>query len=78
MRGWVAAALVLLALPVAVQTAAGSGPSMTVAASPRTARAHGVRLTFTLRYEMRDQLAKPEPVVLAEALDYRKMARPNG
>ena len=24
--------------------------------------------SFTLRYEMRDQLAKPEPVVLAEAL----------
>lgn len=25
---------------------------MTVTASPRTARAHGIRLTFTLRYEM--------------------------
>jgi hypothetical protein len=58
MRGGVAAALVFGALAVTVPSAGagskpiGTGPSMTVTASPRVARARAVRLTLTLRYEM--------------------------
>jgi hypothetical protein len=58
MRGGVAAAVFFLAVLVGVPSAgAGANPrpigaSMTVAASPHTARAH-VRLKLTLRYEMR-------------------------
>ena len=59
MRGWVAAAMMFGALLVS-GPAAGSGPippisstpSMLVTSSPHTARAHKVRLTVTLRYEM--------------------------
>jgi hypothetical protein len=57
MRGGVAAAVFLALLVAVPQAGAGSlgssaRGSMTVAASPRTAGAHRVRLTLTLRYRM--------------------------
>lgn len=71
MRGGVAAAVIFLALLVAAPLAdAGSSrptafaSSMTVAASPHAAHAHGVRLTFTLRYVMQCGYPGAGPLVV--------------
>jgi hypothetical protein len=71
MRGGVGAtAIVFLALLVAASPAgAGSKPpsvvpSMTVTASPRAARAHGIRLTLILRYEMQCNYPGAGPLVV--------------
>jgi hypothetical protein len=69
MRMGVAVVALLLALFSASPAAGGSRPSfagtsMTVAASPHAARAHGVRLTVTLRYLMQCGYAGAGPLVV--------------
>jgi hypothetical protein len=70
MRGGVVAALVFLAVLVTVPSAGAKGRpitpalSMTVSATPHAARAHGVRLTLTLRYEMQCDYPGAGPLVV--------------